>query len=175
MNDPSRTEVFIALFAAHERRIYRYILTLLPDDAAAQDVLQEAALSLWQKWSEYREDQPFMAWASQFARYKVLNYYKRSSRYPALLGHDVVNLLAEEQTAKEDWFGDQLKALAGCLQNLTDRERRLIEARYHHETTIAEMAEQWGQPADSLYKALYRMRKKLMRCVERTLILWGET
>ena len=50
---------FVALYTRHERKLYRYVAALLahPDDA--EDVLQNTARVLWQKFEQYRPESRF--------------------------------------------------------------------------------------------------------------------
>src|SRR5262249_54956902 len=47
-----KSKVFLPLFLQNQRRLYAYILTLLPNRADADDVLQEASLVMWDKFDE---------------------------------------------------------------------------------------------------------------------------
>src|SRR5205085_4163762 len=53
----------ICLFLRHERRLYAYILTLLPHRADADDALQEASLAMWDKFDAAAPPDDFLAWA----------------------------------------------------------------------------------------------------------------
>lgn len=44
---------FVLLITSHQAAIYAYVLTLLPDRVAAQDVLQETNLVLCRKRDEF--------------------------------------------------------------------------------------------------------------------------
>jgi hypothetical protein len=43
--------------------------------------------------------------------------------------------------------------------------------RYDGRATVAQIAEQTGRLAETLYRVLHRARKKLLLCIERTLAL----
>ena len=49
-HDPS----FVALFVKNQRRIYGYILTLVPDCNEADDLFQQTSMVLWEKSGEFR-------------------------------------------------------------------------------------------------------------------------
>jgi RNA polymerase sigma-70 factor (ECF subfamily) len=162
---------FIRLLAAHSQSIYRHIFTLLPDPDQAQDVYQDAVMTLWEKFGEYRTSEPFLPWAYRFAHFKVLAHRKKNRRQPALLDDDVLNILAEEQVEENDRLESQLRLLPGCLEKLTQKERRLLEMRYDGRATVAQIAEETGRLADTLYRVLNRVRKKLLHCMESRLAL----
>ena len=60
-------ERFMRLFLAHEREIMRLILIYVPQQADACDVLQETAVALWNRFSDYDPGRPFVNWACGFA------------------------------------------------------------------------------------------------------------
>ena len=55
-DQPPPNERFVRLLSQNEREIRRYIATLLPDRNAADDVMHETSIALWNKCDEYRED-----------------------------------------------------------------------------------------------------------------------
>ena len=62
------TSDFVRLLTQHQRDMYLYIRSLLPDRHEADDVLQEVNLVLWDKRAQFRIDSNFRAWAFQIAR-----------------------------------------------------------------------------------------------------------
>jgi RNA polymerase sigma-70 factor (ECF subfamily) len=171
LRDSQESKEFIRLFAIHQRSLYRHIFTLLPDADRAEDVFQETVMVLWEKFGGYRADEPFLPWAYQFAYFKVLEQRKKDRRHPLLLDDDVLRILAEEQLREDDRLEAQLKALSGCMAKLTENERRILQVRYDGRATVAQIAEQTGRLAETLYRVLNRARKKLLLCIERALAM----
>ena len=58
---------FIRLFLEAEKDLLRYVMVLIPNVADARDVVQEAAVALWDKIDLYDPDKPFAPWACRFA------------------------------------------------------------------------------------------------------------
>ncbi len=158
---------FISLLAAHSQSLYRYIYTLVPDPDQAQDVYQESVLTMWEKFGEYRADEPFLPWAYRFAYFKVLAQRKNKRLQPTLLDDDVLEILAEEQVEEDERLDAQLRILSGCLEKLPQKERRLLQVRYDGRATVAQIAQETGRLAGTLYRVLHRVRKKLLHCIER--------
>src|SRR3954453_5533910 len=77
---PAKSRLFLRLFLQNERRLYAYILTLLPRRADAEDVLQETSLVMWDKFDEQAPPTDFAAWGCRIAYFKVLDFFKRSQR-----------------------------------------------------------------------------------------------
>src|SRR6059058_6691756 len=98
----ARSRLFLRLFLQNERRLYAYILTLLPRRADADDVLQETSLVMWDKFDAAAPPADFLAWARRVAYHKVLDFYKKARRADARLGRvflEKVAAAAGEQDA----------------------------------------------------------------------------
>src|SRR5262245_41559176 len=68
---PEKVKQFLRLFLKNERRLYAYVLTLLPNRTDAEDVLQEATLVLWDKFDDEHPPDDFAAWGCRIAYFKV--------------------------------------------------------------------------------------------------------
>jgi RNA polymerase sigma-70 factor, ECF subfamily len=89
---------FGRLFARYQPRIYGYIRSLVTQRNDAEDLLQETASVLWQKFGDFQPGSDFLAWAFRVARYEVLYFRQRqkrnvlqfSERFVDLVGADIV-------------------------------------------------------------------------------------
>ena len=168
-----RNKLFVSLFIRHQQDLYRYILTLLANTDAAQDVLQETAMAIWEKFEEYDANEPFMPWALRFAYYKVLSYQKAERKHRHL-DEDVIRQLSVEYPAP-DQVDAQRTALAECMRRLNKSDRALIEFRYERQRSIVELAQAMGCTANALYKTLGRIRRALVSCVQKRVQQGGDS
>ena len=84
--DPAAAQQrFLSLFLRSEREIFRYVAALVPNVADAEDIVQQTALSLWEKFDAYDPTQPFTPWACRFALNKTRQWLERRQRWQALL------------------------------------------------------------------------------------------
>ena len=60
-----------------QRKLYSYILSLVPNRTEAQDILQESNFVLCRKAEEYDKDRNFQAWAFRIARYQVMAFFPK--------------------------------------------------------------------------------------------------
>ena len=61
--DRSASQRFLSLFLRTEREIFRYVAALVPNVAGAEDIVQQTAVALWEKFDAYDPAQPFTPWA----------------------------------------------------------------------------------------------------------------
>src|SRR3954447_17914627 len=92
---PARVKTFLRLFLQHQRRLYAYVLTLLPNRADADDVLQEASLVMWDKFDDERPPEDFVAWGCRIAYFKVLDLRKKRQRSRVLFSQEMIERVAE--------------------------------------------------------------------------------
>ena len=90
---------------------------------------------------------------------------------------EVLEALAEARQAQEPQLEVQRRALRHCLDELSPADQALLKRRYADSETIAELADEQGRTAKTLYRRLDRLREAIARCVERRvqLLLPGET
>jgi RNA polymerase sigma-70 factor (ECF subfamily) len=162
-------EDFLRLFVQAEPTLLRAIMSLVPNQADARDVLQETATALWAKRDEYDSSRPFAVWACGFALNQARVFLRSESRRRARLGTVAEDLLAarrEELMSASDARREHLHA---CLHDLPVRQRELVRGYYFEERTVAELAARTGNSIEAIYKALQRIRAALLTCVERKL------
>ncbi len=122
-----------------------------------EDLVQEAVLAIHLKRFTYDRAQPFTPWVYAVARYKMIDYLRRSGRRTHIPLDDAGDLFAEE-SAEEGAVRRDLNTL---LSRLPDHQRRLIEDVKITGFTIEEAAAQRGVTAVSLRVMLHRSLKWL--------------
>ena len=166
MSGSDRTSEFVALFAAHDRGIYKYVLTLMAHSADTQEVFQETSLTLWQKFGEYQPGTNFFAWACRVAYYEVLGFRQNHRRDRLCFNDDLLDKLAQERSLGEGLLEERRALLPDCMEKLPTNDRELVELRYGSEETVLQIAKRTDRQPNTLYKALERIRRTLMKCIE---------
>jgi RNA polymerase sigma-70 factor, ECF subfamily len=169
MNASDRTTEFVGMFAAHDRGIYKYILTLVAAPATAQEIFQETSVVLWQKYDEFETGSNFFAWACRIAYFEVLKHRQAHRRDKLCFNDALLETIAVERTEAEDALQARRLVLPGCMQKLRPADRELVERRYAGSCSMQEVAEKMHRPLNTIYKALERIRRTLMKCIETTM------
>jgi RNA polymerase sigma-70 factor, ECF subfamily len=171
---PDRTSEFLALFTAHDRGLRKYILTLLGDMDSTQEVFQETSAVLWQKFGEFEPGSNFFAWACRIAYFEVMEFRRNCRRQRLTFNEGLLETLSRDVSARENVLQARRLALPDCMERLPTVDRELIEQRYAGGETVLEIAERTGRPVHALYKALGRIRRTLMKCIDETLAESGK-
>jgi RNA polymerase sigma-70 factor (ECF subfamily) len=85
----------------------------------------------------------------------------------------VVAYLAERQAERTAEIGPRLAALRGCLEKLPQPSRRLLEERYGPGGSVKHLAEAGQRSVAAISQELYRIREKLLQCIETTRMAEG--
>jgi RNA polymerase sigma-70 factor (ECF subfamily) len=168
-----RDEKFLRLMAQHEHDLYRYVVSLIFDYSAADDIVQDAVVALWKRFDDYDPERPFFPWACRFAFLQVLKHRQKIARSRLVFNEDLVDKLAKDYETEHPALVARRDALQGCLKKLPSQDRELISTRYGSGDTIRAMARRTGGSVHKLYHSLERIRKLLMKCVNQTLIAEG--
>ena len=160
---------------ACQDRLYAFILALVGNEAAAEDVLQETNLAATQRLVEASGISDFTAWLFGVARHQVNDYRRRQARERLLFDDDLLNLLAEEAPAAISDFNVRQQALRSCLAKLPNEQRDLILRRYGPGASVQGLASELKRTVGVVSQTLYRIRRALLACIEGKLAAEGRT
>jgi RNA polymerase sigma-70 factor, ECF subfamily len=169
MSIEKRVDEFMRLFTAHQGRLHAFVLSLIPNWADADEVLQQTNLILWRKFDEFQPGTNFFSWAARIAHYKVRNFRKIKARERVTFGNDFFDAVAKETVRVSDELGERQLALTECLAKLTTQQRAILRLRYEESQSIDNVASSVGQSTEAVYKALSRIRRALFECITRSI------
>lgn len=161
---------FMRLLIQHEPALRAYSRSILPDWNLVDEVIQEASVTLWQKFDQLRNEEGFLPWAKVIVRFKCLSEIGKLGRDRHVFSDGVLEMLADEAEAFDVEEREQsMRALRCCLDKFSKPHQELLLAPYSGEGRVTMLAEQAGKSANALYKLLGRLREKLANCIQTNL------
>lgn len=157
------------LFVRHQQAVLSYVLSIEPNFADAQDIVQEVFLTISKKAATWTAGTHFLPWACTVARYETLTFQRTRTRRVARLDEDVIELLHASGALDEMDFQRKTAALQGCLSRLAPRARELMQLRYHAAQMPEQIATNVGWTVNAVRVALTRARDLLRGCMEEQL------
>ena len=136
---PDKAE-FADYLRQHQSQLFGYIHSLVRDLNDADDVFQQTAVVLWNKFAEFDRQRNFAAWACGVARFEVANFL-RSRNSQRLYFTDALNLLlieAQVDLAPPE-VDDRRTALNQCVHKLRERVQQLEGAGVPYEPLPASL------------------------------------
>ena len=166
LEDEGQLLRFLNLYNAHYRQMYVFARTLLPHGNDVDDIMQEASLTLWRKFSTFQPNTNFSAWAYKVIRIEVLRLFQQKKRERYLFDEEFIDIVATKFLSESnDSIQDRYNALLECVKGLSSRMQELISDRYFRNRSVAEIAATNGLSEDTVYQQLSRVRKTLRTCV----------
>lgn len=166
---------FVQEFTKAQRRVFLYILSLIPHPADAEEILQDANLIIWSKATQFRPGTSFIAWACQIAYYEVLKFRDRKRRDKLQFSEEFLEAVAAEAEQHSEQVDLRRKVLSECLGKLRRDDRELVQLRYGPEGSGEQVASRLGRPVNSIYQSLGRIRRALWDCMTRRLTAEGRS
>jgi RNA polymerase sigma-70 factor (ECF subfamily) len=151
------------LYVQYVDRVFRAVRGMLRSDADAEDVTQDAMLTVLTSLDRYtpRADARFAAWVTTIAVNTARRRFRR--RRPELTA---TGELPDTADAGFDPIGDldraqRRRALLIALAELPERERVIVSLRYGTELNASEIGETVGVEPATVRKILERARTRL--------------
>jgi RNA polymerase sigma-70 factor (ECF subfamily) len=164
---PQKSE-FVRLWAMHGQRVYAHLLTLTSNDADADEIYQDVAMTLWTKFDQYAAGTDFLAWARRVALNKVRNFRRLRHHKTVLCSPEFLEAVDRATASDAETLESQRRALANCFSRLSPRQKDLLRQRYRPGATPQSVASQTGRNVKSVYEALRRIHRTLLVCVRKT-------
>jgi RNA polymerase sigma-70 factor (ECF subfamily) len=151
------------LYTQHVDRVYRTARGMLANDADAEDVTQDAMLTVLTSLASYtrRDGVRFAAWVTSIAVNTVRRRFRR--RRPELTAMGVLPDTAGEPAdpAADLDRARERRVLLVALGELPERERTIVSLRYGAELNASEIAATIGGEPAAIRKTLERARTRL--------------
>ncbi|MFN9603554.1 MAG: sigma-70 family RNA polymerase sigma factor [Planctomycetota bacterium] len=142
-----------------------YVGAVVRDFSARDDLLQEIAVAILESFDRYDSTKPFQSWALGIARNQVHNYFRRVSRDRLTFDEQIIAHLADAFDASASDAMPSMQFLRGCMEQLDDTERRILEGRYRDDMKPAAIAQRMNSNANAVAKTLQRLRDALRDCI----------
>lgn len=158
---------FVSLLTNYQPDLWAFILSLMPGDPDAADVLQKTNITLWNKKDSFELGTNFRAWSFKVARFKVLGHRKAIARSrELLLDEELLDVVAKESSEFIQNSDQRLPSLEKCLKELRPNDLQLIYCRYNGSGGLEKYSQASGRSVASLSSTLYRLRAALRKCVK---------
>jgi RNA polymerase sigma-70 factor, ECF subfamily len=163
-------DAYQQIVLAVHREVRVFIAVRTGSTELVEEVLQQTLVVAWQQLSRYEQRGTFQAWLKGIARNLLLKELAARRRTCAIEGavldglvteHDLVDLQGEVEEQ-----GLIAQRLAGCLERLGMKARRLVTRRYIEGLSLEHLATEAGMSVNLVAVTLFRIRKTLRSCLE---------
>lgn len=164
------TEHFLSLLMKYQKRIFAFILVMIPNQINAEDIMQETVTEMWKKFGDFEAGTNFVAWACTIAKFKILQFRRKQGKSKLQFYDDLIDLLQSQSEQFIHSMGDRIENLKKCIKKLSENDIRLVQLRYEQNWSVKAIAAKTGKSLQSVYQNLNRIHKILLRCVDRLMV-----
>ena len=151
------------LFVRHGTRVFRFLLRVVGDAAAAEDLLNEVFIEIWRHAGQFEARSKVSTWMLAIAHLRAAAWRRRRAS----------DQLDDDATAWIKDPGDNPEVVAQkqgscvvireCLKRLSPAHRTVLDLIYYHEQSIAEVARIIGVPENTVKTRARTMRASVLR------------
>ncbi|MFO1327283.1 MAG: sigma-70 family RNA polymerase sigma factor [Rubrivivax sp.] len=163
-----------ALYDATAGRLLAIALRLLDDRAAAEDVVQDTFVTVWQRAAQFPQLRTSpLAWLTTIARHRAIDLLRRRRPETSLTWHDddgqeqQHDVADDSATPPEQIERSQDEGrLSHCMGRLDDEPRRALMLAYYEGLTHEQLAQRLARPLGTVKAWVRRSLLQLRGCLE---------
>jgi RNA polymerase sigma-70 factor (family 1) len=134
---------FDALFRHYSALVYRFAFSYLKSRPAAEEIVQECFIKIWEKRAQLRDDVPLKGYLFTTAHHAVLNELRRDQHHLRLHGQ-VAAAAGPASVANEAEYQEMEALYHAALERLPPRQREAFELSRQQGLSYPEIAERQG-------------------------------
>lgn len=167
MTEDSKKKQFFGLYNKVQLRLYSYLTAVVRNQNDAEDILQETAIILWDKFDQYQEGTNFGAWAFKIANNKARDFMRKNRNTKMFFHADFYESVLQQ--AQEDPNDDVERsgALHFCIDKLPENSRKLLSMRYQKNISIKHISHLTGRSANGLYQTYSKLINAIRECMNK--------
>jgi RNA polymerase sigma-70 factor, ECF subfamily len=140
---------------------YRVAVAILRDEAAAQDVLQDAVLRAWVAWPRLRDRSRLDAWLERI----IVNCCRDRLRKEARNSRAIRALRLDSHDPQ---LNPRIEALRQAMERLSPDHRIAVTLRYFDDLSIEEIARRTGSREGTIKSRLHHALRALRAAYDAT-------
>jgi RNA polymerase sigma-70 factor (ECF subfamily) len=150
---------FCELYSLYGRQVYNYLLRLLREEPAAEDILQEVFLAVWRYAGNYQGRARVKTWLFRIAHNQAISWLRRDR---LALPYEEIEAdsgeASPEDQALESWRREQVR---WALSWLSPKHRAVLEMAYLQDLSYQEIAEVVGCPVGTVKSRMNQAMRNL--------------
>ncbi|MBX0289266.1 RNA polymerase sigma-70 factor [Hymenobacter sp. HSC-4F20] len=136
---------FDALFRQYSARVYRFAYSYLKARPAAEEIVQECFLKIWERRHELRDDVPLKGYLFTVAHHAILNQLRHNRYHLAYQDYTLLTGYATTPGTDTDVAFAELETVyLAALEKLPPKRRHIFKLSRQQGLSYAEIAQELG-------------------------------
>jgi RNA polymerase sigma-70 factor (ECF subfamily) len=152
-------QAFADLYRLYSTSLYNYLRNLVIDEAAAEDLLQDVFIAVWNGARRFRGESQVKTWIYHIAHNQAVSWFRSNHRIVRAHDHDQPSGEPDLETrAINHWRNDQIRE---ALNQLSPSHREVVELAFFHDLSYLEIAAVVGCPVGTVKSRMSYARRSL--------------
>lgn len=153
-------KAFKILYDSYCRQLINFILKYLPEEADAEEILQDVFLSLWENHTNLQPNKSIKSYLFQIAVNKVYNHLKRKVVERKYQHYLSMNGSVSGNDVEDKIYFEELEETIGkILVQLPNQQCRIFQLSRIEEMSHAEIAKKLSLSVRTVENQIYRAHK----------------
>ncbi|NRA49504.1 MAG: sigma-70 family RNA polymerase sigma factor [Phaeodactylibacter sp.] len=166
--DSQAAACFKVLYDRYVGKIYAKCISMLKDEALAQDATQEIFTKVFLNLSRFKEKARFSTWVYSITYNYCIDYLRRKKKQKDLFSDDMEKAPepVEEEISDKIILEIELDQLEKVLEELPDSDRVVLLMKYQDRMSIKEIADIIGKTESAVKMKIKRAKAKAQQTRE---------
>jgi len=167
---------FVKQLMEHRSMLHSFAYALLRDAHLTEDILQEVAVVLWSKYSEFTPGTDFGAWARSVAYREILAARRSEARAHRYMDDSCAQEILAAYQRREETVDSAThrQALQRCMSQLNPDLRDIMRCRYALSMSSREIAHKFSRTSQAVDAIVYRIKRLLSDCIRTRVTAGGD-
>ncbi len=165
-DEKSDNLLFFRLYNRVSARIFSLILIIVHDHNDAEDIQQDVASAMWEKFDQFEKGTNFEAWAITIARNKALEFLRKNKKSRMVFGDKYYDLISEYAAKETEDVTDNIQNVKRCIKKLPEKDVKLLNMRFRKNISLKQISSVTGRSSSSLCQSFSRILDLLRVCMK---------
>jgi RNA polymerase sigma-70 factor (ECF subfamily) len=159
------SECFSLLYDRYAGKIYAKCISILKDEALAQDATQEIFTKIFLNLSRFEEKARFSTWVYSITYNYCIDFLRRKKKQKDLFSDDMENApdLADDEISDKILLEIEIKQLKAVLDNIPTSDRLVLLMKYQDGMSIKEIATMLEKTESAIKMKIKRAKAKAQK------------
>ena len=152
-------QAFAILYQHYSTPLFNYLRNLVIDEVAAEDILQDVFIAVWNGARRFRGESQVKTWLYHIAHNQAVSWFRSNHRVGHMDDQDHPSGEPDlESCAIDHWRSVQVRE---ALNRLSPTHREVVELAFFHELSYHEIAAIVGCPVGTVKSRMSYARRNL--------------
>lgn len=152
---------FEMLVKRYQKKLHSFVVHLVGDDFAADDVVQESFIRIYKTIERVDTSRPFSTYIFSVARNGAISFLRSKGKQVSL--EDIVLADDDESLYEEIIARERKHAVARALGQLEEKYRKIIRLYYFDDLSYEEIGRKMRLPINTVRTHLFRAKQALRK------------